>query len=108
MIFLLFVALKTKEEELKEYQKSRVSVEKELSELKFPIAQEEKECESLAKELEACEIIGEEKGNTSTKHTNTISDPVMNNCEVKDTADSMNEEMSFAARFNTGECGSPH
>jgi hypothetical protein len=104
MIFVLFVALKAKEEELKGCQKRRDSVEKEQSEPRFAITQAEKECESSAKQLEACERIGEEKGNTSTKLTNTIYDPVTNNCEVKDMADSMNEEMSFEAQCNTGEC----
>jgi septal ring factor EnvC (AmiA/AmiB activator) len=107
MFFMLFVPLKAEEEELKECQKRRDSVEKELSEPVFAIAQAEKGCESLAKELEAYERIGEEKGNTSTELTNTISDPVRNNCEVKDMADSMNEETSFEAECNTGECGAP-
>jgi hypothetical protein len=98
MIFLLFVALKAKEEELKGCKKRRDSIEKWLSEPRFATAQAEKECESLAKQSEACERIGEEKGNTSTKLTNTNYDPVMNNCEVKDMADSMNEEMSFEAQ----------
>jgi chromosome segregation ATPase len=105
IIFLLFVPLKAEEEELKECQKRRDSVEKELSEPMFPIAQAEKGCESLATELEAYERIGEEKENTSTELTNTISHPVTNNCEVNDMVDSMSEETSFEIACNTGECG---
>jgi chromosome segregation ATPase len=103
----LFVALKAEEEELKECQKRRDSVEKEVSEPWFAVAQVEDECEYLAKELKTCERIGEEKGNTSTKLTNTIYDKVMNNCELNDMVDSMNEETSFETECNTGEFGAP-
>jgi hypothetical protein len=107
MIFLLFVALKAEEEELKECQERRDSVERELSEPSFAVAEVGKECESSAEYLEARESIGEEKGNTSTKLTNTIYDPITNNYQMNDMEDSMSEEISFEAKSITGECGAP-
>jgi chromosome segregation ATPase len=104
----LFVALKTKEEELKGCQKRRDSVEKEQSEPRFAIIQAEKECESSAKQLEACERIGEEKGNTGTELTSAVDGTDVNNYELKDLGPNMSEEMSFEAQCNTGECGAPH
>jgi hypothetical protein len=105
IIFLLFITFKAKEEELKACQKRRDSVEKELTELRFAIAQAKKGSGFLAKKLKAYEGIVAEQGNGIMKLTSAIHDTDMNNYELKDLAFSMGEEMSFKAQYNTGECG---